>query len=62
MTILHNSYQTLHFFVGFILDLCGHLKSLENSFELLNGPIIRNLATEWAPVVMRSLISSEIVK
>lgn len=39
----HNFYQTEHFFVGFILDPSGQLKSFVNSGILDNVPITRNL-------------------
>lgn len=52
------NHQTLHLFNGFILEPSEHLKSFENSWRLLNGPIILNLANEWTPVVIRIFISS----
>ena len=48
-------HHTSHFFNGFIGDPAGHLKSLENSLELENGPCTRNCPGECAPV--RILIS-----
>ena len=52
------SYQTLHFFFGFIGLPFGHLKSSEKSLLLDNGPIMRNSPGECTPVFMASLNES----
>lgn len=51
-------YQTAHFFLGFIFEPRGQLKSFENSSMLESGPRTRNLPGLWKPVVMRSFIAS----
>lgn len=55
---IYEIYHTAHFFLGFILEPTGQLKSRENSSMFDNGPRTRNSPGLWNPVVIRSFIAS----
>lgn len=54
-----SSYQTSHFWTGFMGDPSGQWKSLAKSFMLLSDPRTRNSDGECTPVVIRILRDSE---